>query len=109
MRFFSNASWMYGAALSLEGMRRTFLGGTFLSLFIVKEFGLQPHARYTIDLLRRYLEIEAAMIPELPPVLNWLVRPWQDHNAAGQTYLDILEILAEQEFPAKCEFYWPKE
>lgn len=107
MRFFSG--WFfYGAALSLEGFRRTFLGGTFLSLFIVKEFGLQPHALELIERLESYLEIEASWIPKLVFPLSFLVRPWQDHNKAGRTYLTILKLLAESEFPATCEFYWPK-
>lgn len=106
MRWYFIEGALFGAPLSLEGFRRTFLGGTFLSLFIVKEFGLQPHALETIERLRGYLDIEASMINKLKiPFLYW-IRPWQDHNKAGRTFLSILEILAESEFPGSCQWYW---
>lgn len=107
MRFFSGW-YLIGAALSLEGMRRTFLGGTFLSLFIIKDFGFPAYAQATIELLRGYLDVEAEMITRIKVPLGFLIKPWEDHNAAGRTYLDVLELLAEQEFPATCEFYWSK-
>lgn len=107
MRFFSGA-FLIGAALSLEGMRRTFLGGSFLTLFIIKEFGLPNWALYTIDLLEKYLDIEAEMISRIKTPLAFFIRPWSDHNAAGRTYLDVLKIMAEDEFPATCQFYWPE-
>ncbi len=108
MRFFKG--WfLIGAALSLEGMRRTFLGGTSLSLFIIKDFGLPPHAMATIELLKGYLDIESGMIAAIKPPLGFLIQPWQDHNAAGRTFLDILTIMAEEEFPASCQWYWDKQ
>jgi hypothetical protein len=105
MRFFHN--WfMMGACLSLEGMRRTFIGGSSLSLFIIKDFGLTPHAWSTLKLLEGYLAIEQSLIENIPPVIHFVLTPWVDHHNSGVLYLQILHLLAESEFPVTCDWYW---
>jgi hypothetical protein len=98
--------WLYGAAMSLEGMRRGFIGGSALSLFIIKEFGLDKQAVPTLDALQGYLNIEGWLITQIPPFLSFLVTPWRDYHNAAKIYLRILEILAELQRPLTCERYW---
>jgi hypothetical protein len=105
MRFF-RGSWLIGASLSLEGMRRTFIGGSSLSLFIIKEFGLSPHAQSTLDLLRGYLDIEAGLIDAIPEPFRWLVSPWTDHHNSGVLFVRILDELVKLEFPSSCTYFW---
>jgi len=91
-----------------ESMRRGFLGGSALSLFIIKEFGLERQAVPTLNFMRSYLAVEEAMIAQIPPVFEWLVTPITDYHLAAKTYLEILDILAESQRPRSCEYYWEK-
>ena len=100
--------WLLGAAMALESMRRGFIGGSALSLFIIKEYGLEKQAVPVLDALRGYLEIEEALLSQIPPFLDFLVFPFTDYHEAAKTYLLILEILAESQRPPTCEYYWKK-
>ena len=106
---FKSPWWLFGAALSLEGMRRGFVGGSALSLFIIKEFGLDKQAVPTLNALRGYLDTEEWLISQIPPFLSFLVAPWTDYHNAAKLYLVILDILAELQRPLTCEAYWNKE
>lgn len=111
--FFGGSMWLIGGVFALEGMRRGFIGGSSLSLFIIKEFGLHGSALPTLDYLRKYLDIEEGIIDALPDYLEVFMSPWTDHHKAGVTYLKILDLLAESEYPTECDpkatvcqFYW---
>ena len=106
--FFGGAIWLIGAVFALEGMRRSFIGGCSLSLFIIKEFGLMGQARPTLAYLRQYLDIEESILARVPKELEIFLSPWIDHHDAGTTFLKILDLLAEAEAPPTCEFYWKK-
>lgn len=97
---------MIGLVYNLEALRRGFLGGTGLSLFIIKEFGLDHLGRAHLDMLRNYVEIEGAMIDTIPDFLEWMVWPWLDHYEATKTYVAILDDLVEYQDPANCSYYW---
>ena len=103
---FSKPLWLIGVGMSLEGMRRGFIGGSALSLFIIKEFGLEREAVPVINAMRGYLEVEAALLESIPPFLAFLVIPFTDYHEAAKNYLVTLEILAELQQPPTCEFYW---
>ncbi len=105
---FTKPLWLIGVAFSLEGMRRGFIGGSALSLFIIKEFGLDKQAVPTLNAMRGYLEIEQKLIEKIPPLLKFLVTPFTDYHLAAQTYLQILAALAESQRPPTCEYYWNK-
>lgn len=94
--------------MTLESMRRGFVGGSMLSLFIIKEFGLDKQAAPTLNALRTYLAIEEAVLSQIPPFLAFLVTPFTDYHQAAETYLLIVDILAEMQRPPTCEFYWQK-
>lgn len=106
--FFGGSLWLIGSLFALEGLRRGFIGGSSLALFIIKEFGLQGQARPTMEYLRKYLEVEESILAATPKELKVFLSPWIDHHDAGVTYLQILDILAEDEFPPTCEYYWQK-
>lgn len=92
--------------MGLESMRRGFIGGSALSLFIIKEFGLERQALPTLNALRVYLEWEATLLSQIPPFLNFLLRPYTDYHNASMTYLEIVDILAEKQRPSTCAVYW---
>jgi len=105
---FSRPLWLLGAAFALESMRRGFVGGSMLSLFIIKEFGLEKQAVPTLNAMRTYLGIEEALLSRIPDFLEFLVMPFTDYHEAAKTYLLILDILAESQRPRTCQFYWEK-
>ncbi len=106
---FTKPRWLIGTAFALESMRRGFIGGSALSLFIIKEFGLDKQAVPTLDYLRGYLEWEETLLSQIPFFLDFLVTPFTDYHEAAKTYLLILDILSEQQRPRTCEYYWNKE
>ena len=89
-------------------MRRGFVSGSALSLFIIKEFGLERQAVPTLNFLRGYLEVEQLLIDSIPPYLSFLATPFTDFHESAKTYLEILDILSESQRPRTCEFYWQK-
>ena len=100
--------WLLGAAFSLESMRRGFVGGSALALFVIKEFGLDKQAAPTLNAMRGYLEIEEALLSQIPDFLEFLVMPFTDYHEASKLYLEIVDILAESQRPPTCEYYWKK-
>lgn len=105
---FTKPLWLIGVAFSLESMRRGFIGGSALSLFIIKEFGLDKQAVPTLNYMRRYLEIEEEMLSRIPIFLSFLASPFIDYHNAAKTYLEIIDILAENQRPRTCQIYWEK-
>ena len=106
---FSKPLWLLGIGMALESMRRGFVGGSMLSLFVIKEFGLEQQAVPTLAWLRRYIEIEEGLLSQIPPFLEFLATPFTDYHRAGKMYLRILEILANLQQPPTCQFYWEKD
>jgi len=94
--------------MSLESMRRGFIGGSALSLFIIKEFGLERQAVPTMKRMRIYLDLEGSLIDQIPDFLSFLVYPFTDYHQAAETYLLILDILSESQRPRTCQYYWEK-
>lgn len=105
---FSRPLWLLGAAFALESVRRGYIGGSALSLFIIKEFGLEKQAAPTLDAMRGYLELEETLLSQIPDFLEFLVMPFTDYHNAAKLYLQILDILAEAQRPPTCEYYWKK-
>jgi len=105
---FTKPLWLFGVAMSLESMRRGFIGGSMLSLFIIKEFGLDKQAIPTLNALRGYLDIEAGFLAQIPPFLSFLASPFIDYHESAELYFQILELLAEAQRPPTCQFYWER-
>lgn len=106
---FSPPVWLLGVCMTLESLRRGFVGGSALSLFIIKEFGLDKQAVPTLDWMRRYVDMEGLLLSQIPPIFNVLVMPFTDYHLASVNYLQTLEELAELQRPDACQFYWDKE
>ena len=94
--------------MALESFRRGYIGGSMLSLFIIKEFGLDKAAVPTLQWLRTYIEIEEGYLAQIPAFLSYLATPFQDYHDAAKNYLLTLEILVELQRPPTCEYYWEK-
>lgn len=105
---FSKPRWLIGAGMALESMRRGFVGGSLLSLFVIKEFGLDKQAVPTLNALRGYLAVEETLLEDIPPIINFVLRPFTDYHEASKVALEIIDILAEKQRPPTCEFYWKK-
>jgi len=101
-----NPMWLIGVGFSLESMRRGYIGGSSLSLFIIKQFGLEGQAIPTLNFLRGYLIQEQYLIDSLSPPLDFLAFPFKDFHLAASTFLKIVDILAEAQAPTTCELYW---
>jgi len=106
---FTKPLWLLGAAMTLESMRRGFVGGSALALFIIKEFGLEQGAVPTLNFLRSYLAIEEQLLDQIPDFLDCLILPFTDYHNASVCYLHILEELAEKQRPSSCAYYWEKQ
>jgi len=89
-------------------MRRGFIGGSALSLFIIKDFGLEHQAVPTLNAMRGYLDVEEKLLAQIPEFLSFLVMPFTDYHEASKLYLQILGILAEMQQPPTCQYYWEK-
>ncbi|MBA7604694.1 hypothetical protein ES703_11820 [subsurface metagenome] len=77
-----------------------------LSLFIIKEFGLEGQAVPTLNAMRGYLNVEERLLSQIPEFLEFLVAPFTDYHESAKTYLLILDILSEMQQPRTCQFYW---
>jgi len=106
---FSRPKWLIGAAFALESVRRGYIGGSALSLFIIKEFGLDRQAVPTLNAMRSYLELEETLLAQIPGFLDFLVTPFTDYHEAATLYLQIIDILAELQRPLTCEYYWKED
>ena len=98
--------WLIGAGMSLESFRRGFIGGSMLSLFIIKEFGLDQQAAPTLDFLRGYLDVEEVVLQNIPPVISFITTPFTDYHNSAKRYLEIVDALALKQRPLACEAYW---
>ena len=106
---FTKPMWLLGAALTLETMRRGYLGGSALSLFVIVEFGLSGAVLPTIAHLRTYLAIEEGLLDSIPPFLSFLVTPFQDYYDSMLMFCNLLDMLAVSINPTSCSIYWQKE
>lgn len=104
--------WLIGGALSLEGMRRGFVGGCSLAIFVAKTNQCEKHLQDMIELLSKYLVIEAGLLNNIPPPISFLLWPFMDYHDAAVTYLQIMIIIAEEQKVTEgdnCEYYWNLE
>ena len=106
---FTNPLWLIGAGMSLESMRRCFIGGTALALFIDLS-GLEPPSVVRdLDFLRGYLEIEQELINNIPPIIAFITSPFIDYHNANCIFLDIVDRLQLFRMELTCQPVWEKE
>jgi len=105
---------MLGVLFPLEGLRRTYLGGLGLALFI--DISSCPHESCQRDTqsLRKFLDLDKQLIETVPELAWPLIGPWIDHHNAAETFYDISMILCLQKqglenMPPSCDFVWHRQ
>ena len=85
---------------ALEGLRRCWLSGTSLALFIdIGSCGPESCIRDCAN-LRRYLDVDRDVIQAVPEILRPLIAPWIDHHNAQECFYEIaLELCMTRNFP----------
>ena len=106
---FTNPLWLIGAGMSLESMRRCFIGGTSLALFIDLSGLFQYSCLRDCNILRAYLPIEEALINQLPPIIQFVASPFIDYHNAATTFLEITDRLCYAKQEQVCESIWEKQ
>ena len=105
---FVSPMWLIGAGLSLESMRRCFVGGTSLALFV--DFtGLEhPSMVRDCDFLRTYLIVEEQLLYLLPPFLAFVFPPFYDYHNAACCFLRITDRMKVERIERECKLVWEK-
>lgn len=101
--------WLIGAGMSLETMRRCFIGGTSLALFIDLTGLDQFSCLRDASLLRAYLPIEAALIHQIPPIIRFITFPFIDYHNAAKCFLSITDALCYAKQELLCQPIWEKQ
>jgi len=106
---FAHPYWLIGAGMSLESMRRCFIGGTALALFIDLS-GLEPPSVVRdLTFLRNYLKIEEELIQNIPPIIAFIASPYIDYHKANCLFVDIVDRLQLFRRELSCNPVWEKE
>jgi len=101
--------WLIGAGMSLESMRRCFIGGTSLALFVDLSGLEQFSCLRDANILRAYLPIEEALINALPPIIQFVASPFIDYHNAAKTFLEITDRLCFAKKEQSCTLMWEKQ
>ncbi len=92
--------------MGLESMRRGFIGGTALSLFI----DLSGLPQYACDrdlrTLATYLPIEEALIKALPDFLITLIHCFEDYHLAAVCFYETAKELCQSKGELSCQGVW---
>jgi len=94
---------------ALEGLRRCWLSGASLTLFIDIPSSIPESCLRDCANLRRYLDVDRAIIEAVPEALWPLIGPWIDHHNAQECFYEIaVELCNAKNFPpcASCEEVW---
>ena len=103
---FRSPTWIIGAALSLESMRRGFIGGTSLALFIDLSGMGQESCSRDLQTLEAYLPIEKALIEAIPVFLIALVHCFEDYHLAAVCFYETAKELCLQKGELQCQGVW---
>jgi hypothetical protein len=107
----SPAFMLLGIAYPLEGLRRAFLGGLSLGLFIDISSNPYESCKRDLEYLRTYLDKEKLIVQSIPEIAWPLVGPWIDHHNAVECFYEIACMLCQQKaglFPSgkTCQEIW---
>ncbi len=103
---FRSPRWIIGAALSLESMRRGFIGGTSLALFIDLGGLGQESCQRDLRTLAAYLPIEEQLIDAIPDFLITLVHCFEDYHLAAVCFYETAKELCEAKGELQCQQIW---
>jgi len=104
--FMSPAFIALGVAYFFEGLRRGYLGGLSLGLFM--DLSTTPPGDCTRDLnsLRAYLDKEKDALEAIPQIAWPLIGPWIDHHNAVETFYEIAMELCIGLHVESCQDIW---
>ncbi|GAH87509.1 unnamed protein product, partial [marine sediment metagenome] len=94
--FISPAFAVLGLGFALEGLRRAWLGGTALTLFIDIGQSTPESCLRDVAALRVYLDIDREVINSVEEFLWPLIAPWIDHHNAQECFYEIAIQLCNQ-------------
>jgi len=100
---------LLGLGFTLEGLRRCWLSGTSLTLFIDIGSSIPESCLRDCASLRRYLDVDRAVIETVPEIFWPLIGPWIDHHNAQECFYEIAtELCNALNFPPckSCEEVW---
>ena len=103
---FRSPRWVIGAALSLESMRRSFIGGTSLALFIDLSGLDQTSCQRDYRTLKIYLDLEEKILENLPSFIRYLLRPFEDYHLAAQCFYETVKELCDGKGELTCQRVW---
>ena len=92
--------------MSLDSMRRGFIGGTSLALFIDLSGMGQESCMRDLNTLATYLPIEEALIESIPFFLDFLIRPFEDYHLAAVCFYETAQELCLQKGELQCQQIW---
>lgn len=103
---FRAPKWIIGAALGLESMRRGFVGGTALALFIDLSGLSQLSCQRDLRTLAAYLPIEKALIEAIPDFLITIIHCFEDYHLAAVCFYETALELCQQKGELECQGVW---
>lgn len=114
-RMFLSPLWsLLGLAFALEGLRRCWLSGTSLCLFIDIGSSIPASCIRECENLRRYLDVDCTLLDAIPKLFWPIIGPWIDHHNAQECFYEIaMELCMTRNFPPivcqSCEEVWHYE
>ena len=106
MGFYRLPLFVFGVTMSLESMRRGFMGGTALSLFIDISIGNHEGCKIRIAFMEKYLDVEQYLISQIPPVLAFFISPFIDYHNAQRCFFTIASTLCDRLQKRSCAEIW---
>lgn len=109
--FMSPLFLVLGVAYFFEGLRRAYLGGLSLGLFIDISSNPPESCKRDLEYLRAFLDKEKEQIEAIPETAWPLIGPWIDHHNAVECFYEIACMLCQQKaglFPTgkTCQEIW---
>jgi len=106
MSLFRLPLFVFGTVLSLESMRRGFMGGSALSLFIDISNNNKEGCKVRIQFMAQYLDIEEYLLTQIPGFLSWAAGPFIDYHKAQRCFFTIAEALCDRLDKRSCADIW---
>ena len=101
---------IFGAVMSLEGLRRGQAGGTMLAIFVRLEADSTEPIEANLDYLRTLNTIALEIIDSLPDFLSFVASPFRDYVIGSQCFTGSIDLILQEQQPpldqAECLLYW---
>jgi len=101
---------MVGAVMTLDGWRRSWIGGGSLGIFVSLESDAPVSVFPNLDHLEYLNNNALKLIESLPPHLSWAASPFLDYCTATTAFVECirskLEEIRPPQGPWQCVLYW---